>query len=93
MSVVIFTKKGQWYEVSLLRVVTVDPGLLAIHEGEAKNQTNISKRGDSCLFIQVYLLPINLSSSSLKLLIATLKFSISLTLPQAYSYLKAFLLE
>jgi hypothetical protein len=86
MSMIIDTTQGVWSEISLLKVDTKDHGYFVIQVTEAKHQSNLSKRGETCLLVQVNLLPNRFNSSTLRLLIAALKQEYLAHFIQAYSY-------
>lgn len=58
---------------------------LKVHEVEVKNQSNLSKSGGNCLFVQVNCLPCSGNSIKPKLLMASLNKNISLGLALPYS--------
>jgi hypothetical protein len=74
-------RQGVWSEVSLESPVAQELGKESIQAFEQKNQSSRSKRGSSCLLVQVNLHPLRGSSIKLSLLIAELKANISATLP------------
>lgn len=62
----------EWFEESLDNVDAKEFGTF-----DVKNQSNLSKRGLHCLFVQVKLAPLKGSSTNLRLLIALLKANMS----------------